>query len=691
MSMAQLLPFVPLPALIGFMVLALVPIALSRAVVIALGVGAAVLPAILFAPVAASCLDGVCAADSVVPILSIDTGVFVAQIAMSLDPLSMVTGGTVALVGALVLIYSGAYMANEPLDDLRRFFAVMNLFLAGMLAVVFAADVILLFLGWETIGLCSFMLIAFYTKLPKAVSAGRKALITTRIADSMLLAGLMMLFLSAGTTRLDGMLAAVPGIDPWRLAPIAGLIALGALGKSAQIPFHTWLPSAMAGPTPVSALLHSATMVAAGVILLARLAPLFAAAPEISAMVATLGILTAALGALVAVIQTDVKKLLAFSTMSQIGFMVLALGLGAPAVALAHFAIHAVFKSLLFLSAGVMSHAAGGSTSIEALRGSRYRQPLAFWSFAIGAASLAGLPVITAGWYSKEAVLAAVWSSGPWGAPLWLLAAAAAVLTGAYAFRVVFVAASETADMAAPPWGGLPVVVPLAVLTFVAVVGGLSVGALISFTGGAPEHIPLVPALLGAAAPILGVILARWLVRHPRELEQWSTRLRHVRAFRIEILYYYYFVRRFRRVASVLGNAEGTEAVAEAAALRREGIDVPGLVADDPLARAFGGAPTMQPDFIARATDGQTPVVRLVSGDPVGRVLIVLARLFVIHFVARFNPDRIDRGWMGLASGFGYAWAQARRVQTGRVRDQSLWIALGCAGLLLFAWGTSWR
>ncbi|ABD06067.1 proton-translocating NADH-quinone oxidoreductase, chain L [Rhodopseudomonas palustris HaA2] len=688
--MASLLPFVPVPALIGFVVLSLIPLALSRAVVIAIGVGAAVLPAILFAPVALSCLDGACVAGAVVPILTIDAGMFVAQIAMSLDPLSMVTGGTVSVVAALVLIYSGAYMASEPLPDLRRYFALMNLFLAGMLAVVFAADVILLFLGWETIGLCSFMLIAFYDKLPKAVSAGRKALITTRIADSLLLAGLMMLFLSAGTTRLDGMLAVVPGMDPWRLAPIAGLIALGALGKSAQFPFHTWLPSAMAGPTPVSALLHSATMVAAGVILLARLAPLFAAAPEISAMVAMLGILTAAGGALIAVIQTDIKKLLAFSTMSQIGFMVLALGLGAPAVALAHFAIHAAFKSLLFLSAGVMSHASGGSTAIEALRGARYRQPWAFWSFAIGAASLAGLPVITAGWYSKEAVLAAVWSSGPWGVPLWLLAAAAAMLTAAYAFRVVFVAGSQSADLAAPPWGGAAVMIPLVVLTAVAVVGGLSVGALIGFAGGTEDHLPLLPTLLGAAAPLLGVVLARQLVRHPRELEHFAKRLRHVRALRIEILYYYYIVRRFRHLATVLGNAEGTEAVAQAAALRREGVDAPGLMADDPLGRAFGKE-AAQPDFISRATDGQTPVVRLVAGDPVGRILIIVARVFVGSFVARFNPDQIDRAWMGFAGGFSHAWAQARRLQTGRVRDHSLWIALGCAALLLYAWGTSWR
>ncbi|RJF77928.1 NADH-quinone oxidoreductase subunit L [Rhodopseudomonas palustris] len=687
--MAHLLPFVPAPALLGFIVLSLLPIGLSRAAVIALGVGAAVLPALLFVPVALSCLDGGCVAGAVVPILSIDTGVFVAQIAMSMDPLSMVTGGTVVLVGALVLIYSGAYMASEPVPDLRRFFAVMNLFLAGMLAVVFAGDVILLFLGWETIGLCSFMLIAFYDQLPKAVAAGRKALITTRIADSLLLAGLMLLFLPAGTTRLDGMLAVVPTMDSWRLAAVAGLIALGALGKSAQFPFHTWLPSAMAGPTPVSALLHSATMVAAGVILLARLAPLFAAAPEISAMVAMLGIVTAAGGALIAVIQTDVKKLLAFSTMSQIGFMVLALGLGAPAVALAHFAIHAAFKSLLFLSAGVMSHASGGSTAIEALRGARYRQPWAFWTFAIGAASLAGLPVITAGWYSKEAVLAAVWSSGPWGVPLWLLAATAAMLTGAYAFRVVFVAGSQSADLAAPPWGGAAVMIPLVVLTAVAVVGGLSVGALIGFTGGTPDHLPLLPTLLGAAAPILGVGLARQLVRHPRELERVAHRLRHVRIFRVDVLYYYYIVRRFRRVASVLGNAEGTEAFARAAELRREGVEVPGLPADDLLAR--DRAPAVPSDFLTRATEGQTPVVRLVSGDPVGRFVVAAARLFVSGFVARFRPDAIDRAWMGFAGSFELAWAQARRVQTGRVRDHSLWIALGCAALLLFAWGTSWR
>ncbi|NVN87986.1 MAG: oxidoreductase [Rhodopseudomonas sp.] len=685
--MAAMLPFVPAPALLGFLILALAPVTLSRGAIMTIGIVAGGLPALLLAPVVMSCVGGGCDVPTIVPILSIDVGAFVAQIAMSLDPLSVVAGITVALVGALVLIYSGAYMAAEPVPDLRRYFAQMNLFLAGMLAVVLAADALLLFLGWEIIGLCSFMLIAYYAKLPKAIAAGRKALVTTRVADTFLLAGLMLLFLQAGTTRFDGMLAAVKQIDAWQLAPIAGLIALGALGKSAQIPFHTWLPSAMAGPTPVSALLHSATMVAAGVILLVRLAPLFAAAPEISAGVAAIGIATAALAALAAVIQRDVKKMLAFSTMSQIGFMVLALGVGAPAVALAHFAIHAAFKSLLFLSAGVMSHAAGGSTAIAALHGSRDRQPLAFWSFAIGAASLAGLPVVTAGWYSKEAVLAAALTSGAWGAPLWILAALAAVLTGTYAFRVVFIAATATGDIAAPPWGGLATLVPLFALAFVAVVGGLSVDALIAFAGGAPHELPVLATLLGAAVPILGAVLARQLAGDPQAFAQISARLRHLRIFRVDTLYYLLLVRNFRRITKVLGNAEAREPHD----LRKPAdltpiIDVVERVSDDPLGRVFGGTGE-KPESADRDPD----LVRFVGGDPLGRLLTRFARVFVRDFVARFYPDRIDQAWMHFAGTLGEIWAGARRVQTGRLRDHSLGIALGCAGLLLFAWGTSWR
>ncbi|HEY0327686.1 MAG TPA: NADH-quinone oxidoreductase subunit L [Rhodopseudomonas sp.] len=654
MSMASLLPLVPVSALLGFVLLALAPLRFSRGVVIGLGVGCAIVPALLMLPVALFCFGGGCETGAVATILTLHVGALDAQIAMALDPLSVVAGITVAVIGALVMIYAGAYMSEEPVDDLRRFFAYMNLFLAGMLAVVLAADVLLLFLGWETIGLCSFFLIAYYTQRPNAVAAGTKALVTTRVADTMLLAGLMLLFLATGTTRFDGMLAGVGSIDAWHLAPIAGLIAIGALGKSAQIPFHTWLPSAMAGPTPVSALLHSATMVAAGVILLVRLAPLFAAAPEISAGVALLGLATALLAALTALLQTDVKKLLAFSTMSQIGFMVLALGIDAPAAALAHFAIHAVFKSLLFLSAGIMSHGAHGDTAIDALRGSRRRQPLAFWTFAIGAAALAGLPLLTAGWYSKEAVLGAVLTSGLWGVPLWALAVGAVLLTGTYSFRVVLVAAEPGPDKSIAPWEGLAVWVPLLVLAVLVVGSGLLVDALIRFDSGAPRQLPWIATLLGAAAPLAGLALARHLMNHPQLLDRLRTKLRHRKAFRIDSLYYLILTRGFRRLSHALAGPSGEQAVAH--------------VEEPPI-----------------------DVVKLVAGDPIGRALVAAATRLVRTVVAAFDPDRIDLVWMRFARALGRGWEQVHRIQTGRVRDQSLGLALGFAGLLLFAWGTSWR
>jgi NADH-quinone oxidoreductase subunit L len=651
--MVALLPFVPVPALFGFVLLALLPLRLPRGLVIVAGVTTAVLPALLMLPIVASCIGGGCEAGAVASIVTIHIGDLAAEIAMSLDPLSVVGGITVAVIGAMVLIYAGAYMSEEPVADLRRFFAYMNLFLAGMLAVVLAADALLLFLGWEMIGLCSFLLIAYYTEKPKSLAAGTKALVTTRVADTMLLAGLMLLFLATGTTRFDGMLAGVKNIEAWHLAAIAGLIAIGALGKSAQIPFHTWLPSAMAGPTPVSALLHSATMVAAGVILLVRLSPLISAAPEVAAIVALLGLATAALTAAAALIQRDVKKLLAFSTMSQIGFMVLAVGLGSPAAALAHFAIHAVFKSLLFLSAGVMSHAAHGSTAIEAMRGSRRRLPLAFWPFAIGAASLAGLPAITAGWYSKEAVLGAVWASGLWGVPLWAVGGAAAVLTATYSFRVVFVAASDGPDKATAPWEGVLVWAPLIALATLAIIAGFAVNALIGFAGGVPAEMPWLATLLGAAAPLAGLALAWHLERNPRLLRRLVAKLRHRKIFRADSLYYLIFVRGFRRTTNALNGLDAT---------------------------------------VSRVPEPPTlDVVRLVAGDPIGRALVTTAVRLANAVVARFDPDRIDLAWMSFAHSFKGVWARARLIETGRLRDQSLGLALGFVGLLLFAWGTSWR
>lgn len=635
MSPDTLIALAPLPALAGFLLLALLPFALPRAVVSWIGVlagnGAAYVMIAVFAT------GGGHAAG---PLL-IDLGWTHAQIALSRDPSTVLAAAVSAVIGAMVMTYAGGYMDKERLLGHRRFFALMNLFLAGMLTFVLAADAVLLFLGWETIGLCSFFLIAHYTRSAKAVAAGRKALVMTRIADALLLAGLILLYLAAGSTRLDAMLAAAPGLPPWRLAAAAGLIAAGALGKSAQIPFQTWLPSAMTGPTPVSALLHSATMVGAGVILLARLAPLFAAAPAVSGVIAAVGLATALVGALAAVIQADVKRLLACSTISQIGFMMLALGVGAPAAALAHFTVHAAFKSLLFLSAGTLSRAADGSTAIEDLRGSMARRPIAFWSFAIGAASLAGLPFLTAGWFSKEAVLAAVWSGGPLGPVLWAGAAAAAALTGAYAFRVVFTGASPGRREAARLLHGPIMWAPLVALAIAALFGGFAVAPLIRFVGGVPGTPALPLLIVGASAPVLGAALAWALVSQPERLRALRKALRRVGIGRLDSLYYALATRNFRRATRALA-----------------GDDV-------------GAARPL--------------------GDRVGRAPIRLARLLIATLVLPVRRDPIGVSWMRSARLMGAVSVHSRRVQTGRVRDYAAGVALGCIGLLLFAWGTAWR
>jgi NADH-quinone oxidoreductase subunit L len=666
----SLLPFVPLPPLLGFLLLALAPFALRPAVARGAGIAAGATPALLLAWLLPACATGEgCAAGAVLPIMTVATGMggTTLALAVSFDPLSLLAGTTVAAVGALVLLYAGSYMAEEPPTEQRRFFALMDLFLAGMLAVVLAADTVLLFLGWEIIGLCSFFLISFYTGVPKAVAAGRKALVMTRAADTMLLSGLILLFLRTGTTRFDGMLTPPTdgGVD-WPLALIAALTAGGALGKSAQIPFQAWLPSAMTGPTPVSALLHSATMVAAGVILLARLSPMLAAVPEVSAGIAVIAAATAVLAALAGVVQRDVKRMLAWSTISQIGVMMLALGVGAPDAAMAHFTVHAAFKSLLFLAAGVMSHAAHGSTAIADLRGAMRRQPLAFWCFAAGAASLAGLPVVTAGWFSKEAVLAAVWASGPWGGALAGVAILTAMLTATYAFRVVFVAASPTADRPSSPWGGPAVSVPLLVLAAVAIGGGVAVGALLEFMGGHGHHaMPPLAVAIGASAPILGAVFARALTLHPERLDRLGAALRRVGAKRAEALSYRIVVRRFRRVVHRLAATDA----GEAGPIRRLRRIAPGLAGLPPGARI-----------------GRGPLP-----DPVGRAPVVAADRLVAALVAVVTPDRIDLGWDRTARALRDASLAIRRVQTGRARDYALALALGAAGLLLLAWGSTWH
>jgi NADH-quinone oxidoreductase subunit L len=638
MNATVLLPFVPVPALLAFALLELIPIRLARKVVVAVGVGSPLLSALLLVPIALGCVAGACMPATVVTFMTLEVGGRIsAELTLTEDPLSVLAAATAAGAGTIVLVFASAYMARERNRDLRRFMALMNQFLAGMLTVVLAGDAVVLFLGWELMSLCSFFLIAYYTESPKAVSAGCKAFVMARIADAMLLAGLLLLIVLAGGSRFDQMIAAAPGLDPWRLGPAVALVAAGALGKSAQIPFHTWLPRAMTGPTPVSALLHSATMVGGGVILLARVAPLLALAPWVAAGVALVGLVTALSAAVSAIIQEDVKRILAYSTISQIGFMMLALGVGAPDAALVHFAAHAAFKSLLFLSAGSMSRAAGGSTALAALRGSRRRQPFAFWTFVAGACSLAGMPLVTAGWFSKEAVLTAVWQSGPWGTTLWAIAATAAVLTGTYAFRVVITAAAPDHGDEPRPVGGAAVWLPLLVLAILALAGGAAIEGLRHFVGGGAREAPPLAVLLAAAAPIVGAMLALAITREPRLVERLRSLLPLHGAGLMDALYYIVFVRRFRQLSRGL---------------------------------AGGGTGSARPE-----------------GDWLGRQQLALSAALFRLIARPVAPDHLDQGWMQGARIIRGGGELSRLLQTGRPRDYALGLVLGLLALLLLAWG----
>ena len=369
----------------------------------------------------------------------VEAGPFSSRFAFDLDALSLVMMLVITWVGFLIHVYSSEFMADD--SGYRRFFAYMNLFVAAMLVLVLAGNLFLLYLGWEGVGLCSYLLIGFWYEQPANGWAARKAFIITRIGDTALAIGMFLLFASFGTVDIQDLLRDASG--RWDTgSPIATvaavLLLIGAMGKSAQVPLHTWLPDAMAGPTPVSALIHAATMVTAGVYLLARTQALFQLAPTVQFCVAVIGVVTLLLAALSALVQRDIKRVLAYSTISQIGYMFLALGVGAPAAAMFHFLTHACFKALLFLGAGAVSNSLHHELNMFRMGGLRRRLPVVFWTFLAGVASLAGLPLITAGFYSKDWVLWDTWTSPQGGSWLWIGGAAGAFITALYSFRLLF-------------------------------------------------------------------------------------------------------------------------------------------------------------------------------------------------------------------------------------------------------------
>jgi NADH-quinone oxidoreductase subunit L len=478
--MLSLLWLVPGLPLAGFGLFVLLGSRLSRRASAWLGVGSVVLSALASLLIAVGFLSSPPPEGRYVQMLWtwIDAGGFSARIAFQLDALSLIMILVVSFVGALIHLYSADFMLDE--EGYGRFFAYMNLFVGSMLVLVLADNLLLLYLGWEGVGLCSYLLIGFWYKDPANGHAARKAFIVTRVGDLAMAIGLLLLFHQLGTLEIQEVLGRAG--TQWTTGSglavaAAALLLAGAVGKSAQLPLQTWLPDAMAGPSPVSALIHAATMVTAGVYLIARTHPLFVLAPPVMLATALIGAITLLLAGFSALVQRDIKRVLAYSTISQIGYMFLALGVGAWSAAMFHFMTHAFFKALLFLGAGVIILNLHHEHDMFKMGGLRREVPGVFWTFLLGAASLAAVPLVTAGFYSKDLILWRAWSSGQGGWWLWAAGLLGAWLTAVYTFRMVFLVfyrrprelVRESLPLARPGWRLL---VPLVVLAFLSVVGG---------------------------------------------------------------------------------------------------------------------------------------------------------------------------------------------------------------------------
>ncbi|MGD8376616.1 MAG: NADH-quinone oxidoreductase subunit L, partial [Acidobacteriota bacterium] len=395
------------------------------------------------------------------------------EFTLRLDSLSLVMVLVVTGVGALIHIYSVAFMRDD--EAYGRFFATMNLFVGSMLVLVLAGDLLLLYLGWEGVGLCSYLLIGFWYRRAAAGRAARKAFLVTRVGDTALAVALFLLFHAFGTLRIREIAERAP--EAWAAgSPVAvaaaALLLLGAVGKSAQLPLQVWLPDAMEGPTPTSALIHAATMVTAGVYLIARLHVLFSLAPAVQHVVAGIGAATLLLAGCSALVQRDIKRVLAYSTISQIGYMFLALGVGAGTAAMFHLVTHAFFKALLFLVAGCVILAVHEEHDIFRMGGLRRRMPLVFWCAFIGGSALAGLPLVTAGFYSKGRILWDTLASPAGGPGLWLAGLAGVVLTALYTYRWLFVVFLGTGSEDAAPSREALLLVPVVALGVLSLVGG---------------------------------------------------------------------------------------------------------------------------------------------------------------------------------------------------------------------------
>lgn len=482
--MIRLLWLIPALPFASAAILALIGSRLSKRWAAAFGVGSIGLSAVITILVAAGFFLAPPPGNSYTQLLWswINVDGFRPQIGLYLDSLSLVMLLVVTFVGFLIHVYSAEFMIED--DGYSRFFAYMNLFVASMLTLLLANNLLLLYLGWEGVGLCSYLLIGFWYRDPANGRAARKAFIVTRVGDTAMSLGLFLLFTQLGTLQIQDLMqrasAQWPSGSLYAVAA-AFLLLGGAVGKSAQLPLQVWLPDAMAGPTPVSALLHAATMVTAGVYLIARTHVLFSLAPSAQLAVAVVGACTLLLAGCSALTQHDIKRILAYSTVSQIGYMFLALGVGAWQAAMFHFVSHAFFKALLFLGAGVVINALDDEHSIFRMGGLRKELPITFWTFLIAGCSLAGLPFLTAGFFSKDLIIWDAWSAQNGNPALWVAAIIGALLTSLYTFRMIFRVFFGPLGLPVTKRPGYRMTIPLVVLGFLSIVGGYLKQPLLDF------------------------------------------------------------------------------------------------------------------------------------------------------------------------------------------------------------------
>ncbi len=570
----------------------------------------------------------------------INAGPLHIDFSFALDQLTLVMLLVITGVGFLIHLYSVGYMSHE--EGYWRYFSYLNLFLFFMLILVLAENYLLMFVGWEGVGLASYLLIGFYFQKKSARDAGKKAFVVNRIGDFGFLLGMFLLLAQFGTLsfgKIGAGLASNPGLQGGILTAIALCLVVGACGKSAQIPLYIWLPDAMEGPTPVSALIHAATMVTAGIYMIARTHGIFDRSPFALAVVAIIGAGTALFAATIALVQTDIKRVLAYSTISQLGYMFLGCGVGAYSAAVFHLMTHAFFKALLFLAAGSVIHGLGGEQNLFKMGGLRKKMPITFWTMAMGVVAIAGIPP-WAGFFSKDAILYEAFQHGALGRGLYMVGLLTALLTSFYMFRLFYLAFfgesrakvhldahGHAHEAHESPWSML---LPLVILAILSVVGGVM-------------GIERFGAFL---APVLGPVAD----------------------------------------SASLPGGKSLELTLMIVAV---GIAVLGWL----TARIYYGRKSERPAQIAAAVPGVYKLLVNKYGiDEFYGAVIVKPLMLVSQFILGWIGEGIIiRGSAWLLAGIATLLGELlRRWQSGNLRSYSAWLAAGAAALLIFAAYFTW-